>query len=281
MASRPLQFATRCLQLIRGNGRAAPASVRGTGRAAYTVIREIPWADGRSEIHHAVIDVSSTVTRFRATGREILMADRLKPLAFARYAWVMETEKVQHAGSGILVAPQLALSAKHVTESFDSLDEGIEARKRRRTHLDMQYRRVGATMQYANRIYQYPIDGEIIDWATLVDCPSHDTDITALIVEPRAPAAMRTASTLKFLEWQLLPPHIGATVYVVGWPNQDIRILGDEYHLHAALQFEPAKVTDHIYPIQAHGFGEFPGFRIYRELDHGFSGGARFSMAIA
>ena len=35
-ASRPLQFASRCAQLFGGNGRAAPASGRGTGRAAYT-----------------------------------------------------------------------------------------------------------------------------------------------------------------------------------------------------------------------------------------------------
>lgn len=38
-ASRPSHFATRYKQLIRRNGRAASASARGTGRAAYTATR--------------------------------------------------------------------------------------------------------------------------------------------------------------------------------------------------------------------------------------------------
>jgi hypothetical protein len=38
-ASRRSQFASRCLQLLAGNRRAARASARGTGRAAYTAIR--------------------------------------------------------------------------------------------------------------------------------------------------------------------------------------------------------------------------------------------------
>jgi hypothetical protein len=38
-ASRPLQFASRSFELLGCNGRAARASARGTGRAAYTVIR--------------------------------------------------------------------------------------------------------------------------------------------------------------------------------------------------------------------------------------------------
>ena len=37
--SRRLQIASPCTELLGGNRRAAPASARGTGRAAYTAIR--------------------------------------------------------------------------------------------------------------------------------------------------------------------------------------------------------------------------------------------------
>jgi hypothetical protein len=211
---------------------------------------------------------------FRATARELLLAERLKSLAFGQFAWLPETTRVEDAGSGILVAPRLALSAKHVSTSYARLDDGLQARARRRTPFDPQYQRTISRAEFATLIFQFAAGAENVSWGVKFDVPSYDTDITTISVEPRTPAAERAEPGLNYLEWEFLPPRVGATVRVVGWPDQNIAFEGSEYHAQVSLCIERATVVELVNPMQAHGFGEFPGFRIDRQLGHGFSGGA-------
>ena len=82
------------------------------------------------------------VDAYRTTARQLVIENRVKELVFGFYAWTEETTTVDEAGSGILVSPGLALTAKHVTKSFSKLDSQMQAKIEQRTPLDSQYRRI-------------------------------------------------------------------------------------------------------------------------------------------
>jgi hypothetical protein len=217
---------------------------------------------------------------FRATGKEILELRRLLPLIFGYYAWAESDEdrRVEEAGSGIFVAPRLGLTAKHVSKSFGKLDSQVAAIERRMTPLDPQYMIRKLKSEFATMVYQAAPQDDLVQWKVNVDWPSYDTDINVLQVEPRTPGAEKAEREHRYFEWQLLPPRVGAHVRVYGWPKPKIDIApgegGLENHTqHVELWAYPARVVEYISPIKAHGFGEFPGFRLDREFEHGFSGG--------
>lgn len=213
--------------------------------------------------------------RFVATGEDILMANRMKPLVFGYYAWgeTEEKHRVWEAGSGVIVAPGLGLSAKHVSKGFQKLDPQFDAIERRRSPLDAQYQTIRVRTEYATLVYQMPLGEEYVRWLPVVDWGSHDTDIDSIVLVPETDAAKRVAPTLRYFPWQLLPPPIGSLVRVYGWPDQHIEIDGTNHELTLELHAQRARVTETIYPMLAHGFGEFPAFRLHQEYAHGFSGG--------
>jgi hypothetical protein len=217
---------------------------------------------------------------FRATGRQILEMQKVARLAYGHYAWAdMDGEqKVEEAGSGVLVAPGLGLTAKHVTKSFFKLDPQYEALHRRSSPLDPQYRVIKRKSEFASLVYQAPYDGGEMNWLPEVTWPSHDTDITCMVLEPQSEAAVRLAPALTFFSWHLLPPKVGSVVTVYGWPGPDINITGGEdtrevHNLAVELHVESAYVIEHCPVMKEHGLREFPGFVLDRELPHGFSGG--------
>jgi hypothetical protein len=219
-------------------------------------------------------------TIFRATGRQILEMKRVARVVYGHYAWAdMDGEqKVDEAGSGILVAPGLGLTAKHVTKSYFKLDPQYEALNRRSSPLDPQYRVIKRKSEFACLAYQAPYDGGEMNWMPEVTWPSHDTDITCMVLEPRSDAAVRLAPALTFFDWDLLPPKVGSVVTAYGWPGQDININGSEdnreiHDIAVELRVESAYVTECCPVMKEHGLREFPGVVLDRELPHGLSGG--------
>jgi hypothetical protein len=217
---------------------------------------------------------------FRATGRQILERNRIARVVYGHYAWAdMDGEqKVKEAGSGILVAPGLGLTAKHVTRSYFKLDPQYEALTRRSSPLDPQYRVIKRTSEFGCLVYQAPYEDREMTWAPEVTWPSHDTDITCMVLEPRSDAAVRLAPALTFFDWELLPPKVGSVVTAYGWPSQDINVAGGEdtneiHNIAVELRVESAYVTEICTVMKEHGLREFPGFVLDRELAHGFSGG--------
>jgi hypothetical protein len=171
------------------------------------------------------------------------------------------------------------LSAAHVSKGFERLDERIEAARRRFGTLAPQYSTRRIEPEYSTRLFQVPkSEDERVEWVVDVDWQSLDTDITTLQVLPETEIAKeRDAAGFKYFDWQFLPPPIGATVRIYGWPRPTIR--NDAGRSHSlGIQFwgDGAKVLEHIYPLQDHGMTKFPGFRLDREFDHGFSGGPIF-----
>lgn len=224
---------------------------------------------------------------YRATGRQILLNNRVMPVLFGHYAWLKEWQteervKVDEAGSGIFVAPGVALTARHVSHGFEKLDERIEASKRRTSVFVDQYAVRPVITQYSGLLYQAPTartptPDQVRYWGVLSDWSSPDTDITVLHAEPISVAAKEAVCEgIKPLEWQLAPPARGCRVDIYGFPKPKITA-GSGFHVHdIELRSETVKVVNVFDVLQAHGFTEFPGFEVDRELAHGFSGGPAF-----
>ena len=218
---------------------------------------------------------------FRASGKDILLFNRMKSLVLGIYAWANEEERheVKEAGSGVFIAPRLALTAKHVSDSFRRLDTQTDAISRRKSPLDQQYRTILAKSEFASLVYQVtgnahlpPPERQIV-WKVNVNWPSHDTDIAVLELEPRSPAAEALETEQKYFDWYLKPPPLGAMVRVYGFPNANLVVEGIDHLVDVNLEIAVAKVVNHYYPIHDHGMASFPVFELHRDLDHGFSGG--------
>jgi hypothetical protein len=202
------------------------------------------------------------------------------PLAFGYYAWVKDQvqDPVEEAGSGILVAPRLGISAAHVSKGFERLDDRIEGVRRRIGPLEPQYATHQIQPEYSTMVFQVPQSEDArVEWVVDVDWKSPDTDITTLQVLPESQIAKeRDAAGLTYFDWLLLPPLIGATVRIYGWPRPKIKNDGKDHHLGIEFWGDGATVKEYVYPMQDHGMTNFPGFRLDREFDHGFSGGPVF-----
>jgi hypothetical protein len=217
---------------------------------------------------------------FRATGRQILEMNRVLRLVYAHYAWAdMDgDQKVKEAGSGILVAPGLGLTARHVTRSFFKLDPQYDALSRRSSPFDPQYQVTKRKSEFASLMFQGPYEGAEVNWMPEVTWPSHDTDITCMVLEPRSDAAIAIAPMLRFFDWQLLPPKVGSVITAYGWPGPEINVRADDenkeiHDLAVQLRVESAYVTEYCPVMKEHGLRAFPGYVLDRELLHGFSGG--------
>lgn len=223
---------------------------------------------------------------YRATARQMMLNNSVLPVAFGHYAWLREWQSeradVREAGSGIFVAPGIGLGAKHVSRSFARLDDRIEAAQRRMTMFSDQYVSQPIVTQYAGLLYQapkarMPTEADISYWGAFVDWASPDTDITVLQAEPISPAARKIADEgMHFIEWQFLPPGRRSEVDVFGFPNAKITVDSGIHTQNIEFRSETVRVVQTFDILQVHGFTQFPGFQIDRELDHGFSGGPVF-----
>lgn len=180
---------------------------------------------------------------------------------------------------GVFIAPRIALTARHVSDSFRRLDSQTDALNRRKSPLDSQYRTILAKSEYAALVYQVtgnahlpPAERQIV-WKVNMNWPSHDTDIAILNLEPRSPAAEVTEREQNYFDWYLKPPPPGAIVRVYGFPNANLTVDGVDHEIDVNLEVAVAKVVNHFYPIHDHGMAAFPVFELHRELEHGFSGG--------
>lgn len=205
--------------------------------------------------------------------------NEVTPVLFGCYAWLEGEvqEKIEQAGSGIFVAPRFCLGAKHVSVSFEELDDQFDAAYRRRTPLDDPYmvRTVSGT-KFSTLLYQVDPRRVRKEWACSADWASPDTDITTMQVVPQTSGAEEAEKTMKFYEWQMLPPPVGADVRVIGLPPKLITNDGKDHYIDLMINSEPAKVVG-VYPVRREcGMWKYPGFRLDIELEHGMSGAPVF-----
>lgn len=218
---------------------------------------------------------------------------RLAPLVFGHYGWREgEVRTIESAGTGIFVAPRFALSARHVSRSYELLDDQFDAARRRSTYLDPKHvRKLVNKTKYSTLVYQLPYGyarpGDAmgpLEWPSpdaadshvLVDLSSDHTDITTLQTEPTSSGALQVEKTQKFFEWQMLPPPVGAQVRIFGLPGTTILNHGDKHTVAFNVHGDVARVLSVSPVVQDCGFAKFPGFRLDREFEHGMSGAAVF-----
>jgi len=99
------------------------------------------------------------------------------------------------------------------------------------------------------------------------------TDISLLQV---AGGEATTNDPTGYFPWRLLPPPIGAKVYLIGFPGFSLRDFADdeEFGIQMELTFVPATVTE-VYPVRrGTGLLNYPCFEVDRAVEPGFSGGA-------
>lgn len=218
---------------------------------------------------------------------------RLAPLVFGHYAWREgELSVVKSAGSGIFVAPRLGLSARHVSRSYENLDDQFDAARRRFTPLDDKHtHRIIDGTKYSTLIYQLPVgyngpgsamgplqwpSPDAADSHVDVDWSSNDTDITTLQTTPTSPGAFEVEKAQEFFEWQMLPPPVGAKVLIFGMPGKLIMNQGDRHTVRFDVHGDVAHVKS-ISPVTRDcGSWNFPGFTLDREFEFGMSGAAVF-----
>jgi hypothetical protein len=231
--------------------------------------------------------------------KDLVNTNRMKDLVLGYYAWTangyglakdgeqgFEKNQVKDAGSGVLVAPGLGLTARHVGRGFEYLDDQFDALNRRKTSFDDQYTFKKVEPEFATMVYQLPTyKGELVAWHADVGWCSADTDIEALVLRPGSAAAKAAAPGLRYFPWQLLPPKPGELVWVYGWPDQKIKIEEDgevegrhDHRWEVELRVEPAWVEEIINVPHIVRLADFPCFRVRTNfeggLPHGMSGGA-------
>jgi len=186
-------------------------------------------------------------------------------------------QDIKLAGSGVFVAPQFCLGAKHVSASFETYDDQFDALYRRRSVLDDPYvMRTVERTKFSTMLYQVQPSREPIEWACAVDWASPDTDITTMQVVPRTPGADATGKAMRFFDWQMLPPPVGGQVRIIGLPAEKITNDGRDHDIQLAIHSEPATVVE-VCPVRREcGMWKYPGFRLDIELEHGMSGAPVF-----
>jgi hypothetical protein len=211
------------------------------------------------------------IPKTRAELAEHDKLSRYATLTFGMYAWLPgQAHDVKHAGSGVMIAPGLALGAKHVSKAMIGLDERYDSANPPKGDFHPAY---------GTSAFQAPRDGHPILFGVTGTWTSPDTDIAVMTVVPDTPMAKWSAEYAfppAFVEWQLEPPPVGAQVELYGYPNTALVNDGKGHSGPVTWVQQTATVTDIFEPMRTHGHLDFPCYRLDRPVDKGFSGGPVF-----
>ena len=190
-------------------------------------------------------------------------------LTFAILAWqpTGQVQQVTSAGSGVLVSHRFALTARHVTDDFLTLDNRVDHAQRPAGEFDPYYAvtLLSADMNDLATPVQWEMPGEY------TRCEF--TDISVLKYQPGNAKATGAHAVLQYYEWHLQPPDVGSTVYLFGYPQSNATQDGTNLSFDGTLDYKTGHVTEVHDVLHSHGFLEFPCYRVDVPVDHGFSGG--------
>lgn len=214
---------------------------------------------------------------------EELLVLRASSLAFGVFAQMKDANGdriVRSGGSGIFIAPFRALTARHVTRDFFSIDP---------TKADQLNRRVRAAEENANTDYFELPHSSVLFQAEMGSVPrpllwhvsrvwdSPITDISLMEVFADGDEAAGNERKMSgFFEWSLLPPPVGSRVITLGYPLTNVTPKDDLINIDLKYVMQEGRVTD-IYELRRdRGMYSFPCFRIDNPVNHGFSGAPVF-----
>lgn len=182
-----------------------------------------------------------------------------------------EGHQVREGGSGILIAPFLAVTAHHVSKDLYKLAGREEPRRLHQTlHAAHLFQCLDPFNPEASVTSLWHVDRS---WA------SRHTDISLLQVSAENEVAERLQGEMpsKFFEWRLSPPPVGSRVWAIGFPQLCISPDGGAAVVGGApFTLQELHVT-RIYPLRRdRGMLNFPCFEVDDSVSPGFSGGPVF-----
>jgi hypothetical protein len=209
---------------------------------------------------------------FLSAGSDIkLLAKRAAQLTFGFFASLGEVEnRLREGGSGIFVAPFLAITAGHITDDFYRFG----GRDNIPNYLHLT--------EHAGHLFQVldPLepDASLVPlWHADRSWRSPVTDIALLqfSAENEAAEGLQT-QPYDFFEWRLLPPPVGSPVSAVGFPLLCTKPVTKQVEVGAPFTLRELTVTK-TYPLRREkGMLNFPCFEVLGSLNNGFSGGPVF-----
>jgi hypothetical protein len=178
---------------------------------------------------------------------------------------------VRFGGSGIFIAPFLAVSASHVCRDLFRTDpDQADLLRRRKGYLATPHS-TGLFQVAPSRMSQsHAIWGVNRTWDPVV------TDIAMMQVGADQGDAVRRQHSreMGFFEWSMLPPPIGAQVHMFGFPKTDMIVTEDDKIEGKVLYTIQTGTVRAVFEIKREsGMYKFPCFSIDKPVDHGFSGG--------
>jgi len=202
-----------------------------------------------------------------------LALDTIAPLSFCIVARSNDGGEPWAVGSGVFVAPFIALTARHVLQGTWNEFEP----QRRKNKYPKGKERTTHSLILIQRLYaSRPATAS---WVIEEAWPDHHTDIALLRVTPHDDVAKTYQWGKGFLKWQLLAPSVGTRIYAFGYPqstaknapNADNGVVGD-----MQISLMEANVTKVEEFRRDNNFNDFPGFEFTPGIAGGYSGGPLF-----
>lgn len=172
-------------------------------------------------------------------------------------------------GSALLVAPYLALTAKHVLQDLRKLHE------RPRPEPPGEISDYGAILFQVNPFHQELASGL---WKADSKWELPWSDLGLLQVSPDAGGFPdgKVIVPASYFPWSVLPPPVGERVLMMGYPTTGATFIEGRLNVNIRFVLQGATVVAIHSPRRDSVLFNFPCFEVDRGVDGGFSGGAVF-----
>lgn len=199
---------------------------------------------------------------------------RVGPLSFCIGATAGEPPnmKAMAAGSGVFIAPFLAITARHVSRALFDLDPGGDPGFSPSMHASNHSPGLFQVLEPGNPRSPYALWHADRSW----DFVHSDLCLMQVSAEDGASLAIQYQLGPRFLPVSLLPPPLGATVQAFGYPRHAITARGEKLFIDAPATFSEGVVRENYASFRDRGMLNFPCFEVEMIADHGFSGGPVF-----
>ncbi len=199
---------------------------------------------------------------------------RATPLVFGVFGagGVAGERVVRVGGSGIFVAPFMAVTASHVSRDLLRMDWRGEHPPNKGFF----------ETEHSSALFQIPnlfgANPNLAIWRVHQMWDTTLTDLSLMHVSAHSGAAldMQKQMPTGFFEWALLPPPIGSQVVMLGYPKTEITPFDEKIYIDTNLVWQVGHVSEIHELRRDRGKLNFPCFHIDQPVDSGFSGGPVF-----
>jgi hypothetical protein len=184
--------------------------------------------------------------------------------------------RLRFGGSGIFIAPYLALTASHVIRDFCKLTSHPEREHRGLFKVEQRFYHHKA--DHGAVLFQVNPLGKMVRSTRWIVDYAWEPTWTDICFLQAAPLSEKTVQSLAGpFEWSLLPPSVGKRVTMIGYPGaQGEYVNGGRLSVDFNLIIQDAIVIEVCELQRDPGMLSFPCFIVDKRIDGGFSGGPVF-----